>query len=66
MGKFRQILAELFARDMPIFSSLDKFSLNLVCALILWRSGFGIANGQISLNFEGDICWRHAHIFVSG
>ena len=27
---------------------------------------FGIANGQISSNFFGVICPRHAHIFVSG
>ena len=27
---------------------------------------FGIANGQISLNIDGVICPRHAHIFVSG
>ena len=27
---------------------------------------FGIANGQISSNFEGVICPRHAHIFISG
>ena len=27
---------------------------------------FGIANGQISPNFYGIICSRHAHIFVSG
>ena len=27
---------------------------------------FGIANGQISSNFDGVICPRHAHIFVSG
>ena len=27
---------------------------------------FGIANGQISLNFDGVICLRHAHSFVSG
>ena len=27
---------------------------------------FGIANGQISLNFDGGICPRHAYIFVSG
>ena len=26
---------------------------------------FGIANGQISANFYGVICPRHAHIFVS-
>ena len=27
---------------------------------------FGIANGQISSNFYGVICPRHAHIFISG
>ena len=27
---------------------------------------FGIANGQISSNFYGVICPRHAHTFVSG
>ena len=26
----------------------------------------GIANGQILSNFDGVICPRHAHIFVSG
>ena len=26
---------------------------------------FEIANGQISSNFDGVICLRHAHIFVS-
>ena len=27
---------------------------------------FGIANGQISSIFDGVICPRHSHIFVSG
>ena len=27
---------------------------------------FEIANGQISSNFDGVVCPRHAHIFVSG
>ena len=27
---------------------------------------FGVANGQISSNFYGVICLKHAHIFVSG
>ena len=27
---------------------------------------FGIANGQISSNFYGVICPKHAHIFISG
>ena len=30
------------------------------------ESWFGIANGQISSNFYGVICPRHAHIFISG
>ena len=29
----------------------------------LW---FGIVNGQISSNFYGVLCPKHAHIFVSG
>ena len=52
MGKFRQIFTELSARDTPIFSFPE-----------IW---FGIANGQISSNFYGVICPRHAHIFVFG
>ena len=28
--------------------------------------GFGIANGQISSNFDGAVYPRHIHIFVSG
>ena len=27
---------------------------------------FGIANGQISSDFEAVICPRHAHIYISG
>ena len=52
MGKFRQFLTELSARDTPIFSfpdyNLSKykgFSPNLVFALILWRSGLGLLMG---------------------
>ena len=60
MGKFHQILMELSARDMPIFSFRDDnlskcqgILPNLVYALILRRKKikeiwFGIANGQIS------------------
>ena len=42
MGKFRQILTELSARfcfRMITSVNIGGFSLNLVCALILWRSG---------------------------
>ena len=73
MGKFRQIFTELSARDMPIFSFLDYnlskyqgiFTKLAICIDIkeIW---FGIANGQISSNFHGVICPRHAHIFIPG
>ena len=63
MGKFRQILTDLSARDMPIFSlAVGK------CQGILIRLGtctdikeiwFGIANWQISLMFDRVICPRH-------
>ena len=63
MGKFRQILTELSARDTPIFSFPDD---NLSKPLwIVTKRGmcidivevwFGIANGQISSNFELVIC----------
>ena len=71
MGKFHQFLTELPARDMPIFSFPDDnlskhqwiFTKLGMCIDIveIW---FGIANGQISSNFDGVICPRHAHIFV--
>ena len=73
MGKFRQFLTELSARDTPIFSFPDDnlskhqwiFTKLDMCIDIveIW---FGIANGQISSIFYGVICPRHAHIFVSG
>ena len=72
MGKFLQILTELSARDMSIFSFLDDnlskrqriFTKLGVCIDIveIW---IWIANGQISSNFDRVICPRHAHIFVS-
>ena len=55
MGKFRQTLTEVYARDTPIFSfSKDNLS---KCQGVLTKLGtcidmkeiwFGIANGQIS------------------
>ena len=73
MGIFRQFLTELSARDTPIFPfpdvNLSKhewiFTKPGMCIDIveIW---FGIANGQISSIFDGVICLRHAHIFVSG
>ena len=73
MGKFRQFLTELSARDTPIFSFLD-YNLSKLQGIFtklgmcidnvgIW---FGIADGQISSIFDGVICPRHAHIFVSG
>ena len=72
MTKFRQFLTELSARETPIFSFLDDnlskhqwiFTKLGMCIDIveIW---FGIANGQISLIFDGVICPRHAHIFIS-
>ena len=65
MGKFRQIVTELSARDMPIFSFPDD---NLCkCQGILTKLGtfidikerFGFANGQISSMFDRVICMRH-------
>ena len=73
MGKFRQILTELSARDTPIFSfSDDKLSKHqwiftkLGMCIDIMEICFGIANGQISSNFDRVICLRHAHIFISG
>ena len=72
MGKFCQFLTELSAGDTPILSFLDDnlskhqwiFNKLGMCIDIveIW---FGIANGQISSFFDGVICPRHAHIFVS-
>ena len=73
MGKCRQFLTELSARDTSIFSFPDDnlskhqgiFTKLGMCIDIveIW---FGIANGQISSIFDGVMCPRHAHIFVSG
>ena len=72
MGKFRQIFTELSARDTPIFSFLDGnlskkqgILTKLAICIDIKEIWFGIANGQISSNFYGVICPRHAHIFVS-
>ena len=72
MGKFRQILTDLSARDTPIFSFPDDnlskhkwiFTKLGMCIDIV-EICFGIANGQILSNFDGVICPRHAHICVS-
>ena len=73
MGKFRQFLTELSARDTPIFSFPDDnlskrqwIVTKLGVYIDIVEVCFGIANGQISSIFDGVICPRHAHIFVSG
>ena len=72
MGNFTQILIELSARDTPIFLFLDDnlskhqwILTKLGMCIDIVKCWFGIANGQISLNFDGVICPRYAHIFVS-
>ena len=72
MVKFRQFLTELSARDTPIFSfpdgNLSKHQwifTKLGMCIDIVEICFGIANGQISSIFDGVICPRHAHIFVS-
>ena len=66
MNKFRQILMELSARDMPIFSF--PYDNLCKCQGILNKLGtcidikeilFGIANGQISSVFDRVICPRY-------
>ena len=49
-------------RHVHIFNG---FSPNLVCALILWRSGLGLLMGKFRQFWTVYICPRHAHIFVS-
>ena len=73
MGKFRQCLTELSARDTPIFSypdgNLSKHQwifIKLGMCIDIVEIWFGIAYGQISSIFDRVICPRYAHIFVSG
>ena len=54
MGIFRQFLIELSAHNTSVYSFLDVtfskykiFSRNLVYALILWRSAFGLLMGKV-------------------
>ena len=44
--------------------NINGFSRNLVCALILLRSGSGFLIGEFR-QFLTVICSRHVHIFVS-
>ena len=63
MDKFCQILMELSARDISIFSfpdyNLSKHQwifTKLVMFIDIVEIWFGIANGQILSNFDGAIC----------
>ena len=57
MGKFRQFLTELSARDMPFrFRMITGVNINgfftkLGMCIDIVKIWFGIANGQISSNF---------------
>ena len=73
MGKFCQILMELSARDTPKFlfpgDNLSKYQgilTKLGTCIDIKQIWFRSANGQISSNFDGVICPRHAQIFFSG
>ena len=73
MGKCSQFLTELSARDTPKFLFPDDnyskhqwIFTKLGMCIDIMEICFGIANGQISSIFDGVICPRHAHIFVSG
>ena len=61
MGKFRQFLTELSARDMSVFLffffffflfpeitslNINGFSRSLPCALIMWRSALALCLGK--------------------
>ena len=66
MGKFRQILTELSARDTPIFSfpddnlSKSQGIFTKLCTCIDMKEiRFRIANGRISSMFDRVMCPRH-------
>ena len=63
MGKFRKLLTELSARNTPIFSFPDDnlskrqwIFTKLGTCIDIVEIWIGIANGQISSNFDGVIC----------
>ena len=72
MGKCRQILKELFARDTPkvsfpddTLSNCQGISTKLGTCIDIKEICFGIANGQISSMFDRIICPRHDNGGVS-
>ena len=46
--------------------NINGFSPNFGMCIDIVEIWFGIANGHISSIFDGVICPRHVHIFVSG
>ena len=65
MGKFRQILTELSARNTPILrfwtttSKCQGILIKLGTCIDIKETWFGIANGQILSMFDRVICPRH-------
>ena len=64
---------EVSARDTPVLSFLDdnlsKYQgvlTKLGTFIDIKEIWFGIVNGQMWSKFDGVICRRHAHIFISG
>ena len=45
--------------------TINGFSPNLVCALILWRSDLGLLMGKFCQVFDRVICPQHSRIFFS-
>ena len=63
------ICPSLFRFLMITWVNIEWFSPNLVCALILWRSGLGLLMGKFrqiltELHSAAVFCPRHAHTFV--
>ena len=46
--------------------NINGFSPNLVCAVILWRSAFGLLKGKFRQFLTRVISLGHARIFISG
>ena len=71
MGKFRQYLTELSARDTSVFSFLDEnfsksqwiFTKHGMCNDIV-EVCFGIAKGQIASIFDRVICPQYIRILL--
>ena len=68
---YQPILTELSAPTSLYFSfqtitlNVDGFSRILLCALILWRSAFGLLMGKFLQFLTRVICLQHSYIFIS-